>query len=89
MMENNAKQDPFGYFRPTFEGWEDCAESDEGAIPLYEHSSEFFQMLVAVCATDDARMVFDKLREGQGVNTQDGQTWIAAKRMLDIYLKEQ
>ena len=28
--------EPFGYFRVTPFGWEDCAETDEGAIALYE-----------------------------------------------------
>ncbi len=28
--------EPFGYFRSTLGGWEDCAETDEGARPLYE-----------------------------------------------------
>ncbi len=30
-------QEPFGYFRPDPFGWTDCAPTDEGAIPLYEH----------------------------------------------------
>lgn len=28
--------EPFGYFRPTIDGWEDCAKDDVGARPLYE-----------------------------------------------------
>lgn len=28
--------DPFGYFRPLPFGWEDCADTDEGATPLYD-----------------------------------------------------
>ena len=28
--------EPFGYFRPTIDGWEDCSEHDEGARALYE-----------------------------------------------------
>ena len=31
-----AASEPFGYFRALPMGWEDCAETDEGAIPLYE-----------------------------------------------------
>lgn len=32
-----ASAEPFGYFRCLpLSGWEDCAETDEGAIPLYE-----------------------------------------------------
>ncbi len=30
------KADPFGYFRATPTGWEDCAEDAEGAVALYE-----------------------------------------------------
>jgi hypothetical protein len=29
--------EPFGYFRAEPFGWVDCAETDEGAIALYEH----------------------------------------------------
>ena len=29
------KQEPFGYFKPEPFGWTDCAETDEGATPLY------------------------------------------------------
>ena len=28
--------EPFGYFRPEPFGWTDCAETDEGAVALYE-----------------------------------------------------
>lgn len=31
-----GKPKPFGYFRPTVDGWEDCAPTAEGARPLYE-----------------------------------------------------
>ena len=34
-----SAQEPFGYFRALPFGWEDCSESDDGAIPLYEHPS--------------------------------------------------
>jgi len=30
------EQEPFGYFRAGPDGWTDCAETDEGAIALYE-----------------------------------------------------
>jgi len=32
----HATPEPFGYFRPTIDGWEDCREGDEGARALYE-----------------------------------------------------
>lgn len=31
-----AKPEPFGYFRPTLDGWEDCAPTAAGARALYE-----------------------------------------------------
>jgi hypothetical protein len=31
------QQEPFGYFKSEPFGWTDCAETDEGAIALYEH----------------------------------------------------
>jgi hypothetical protein len=31
-----AQQEPFGYFKATPFGWIDCAETDEGAVALYE-----------------------------------------------------
>lgn len=30
-------QEPFGYFKAEPFGWTDCAETDEGAMALYEH----------------------------------------------------
>lgn len=30
------EQEPFGYFRPVLDGWEDCSEGDEGAVALYD-----------------------------------------------------
>lgn len=30
------QQEPFGYFKPEPFGWTDCAETDEGAIALYD-----------------------------------------------------
>ena len=34
--EQAATQEPFGYFKAEPFGWRDCAETDEGAIALYE-----------------------------------------------------
>ena len=36
-LEQQSNPEPFGYFRALPFGWEDCAETDDGAIPLYEH----------------------------------------------------
>ena len=32
-------REPFGYFRAEPFGWTDCAETDEGAIPLFDHAA--------------------------------------------------
>ena len=34
------QQEPFGYFRALPFGWTDCAETDEGAMALYEGSTQ-------------------------------------------------
>ena len=31
--------EPFGYFKTTPCGWTDCAETDEGAVPLYDRET--------------------------------------------------
>jgi len=36
MAKSEPVQEPFGFFRPEPFGWTDCAETDEGAIALYE-----------------------------------------------------
>jgi len=36
LAEQPAQQEPFGYFKAEPFGWTDCAETDEGAIALYE-----------------------------------------------------
>jgi hypothetical protein len=35
------EQGPFGYFKAEPFGWTDCAETDEGAIALYEGRQQF------------------------------------------------
>ena len=39
--------EPFGYFKPEPFGWTDCAEADEGAIPLWDNN--------AMCAIEEQR----------------------------------
>lgn len=39
MSEQKNTLEPFGYFRAETFGWTDCAETDEGAIPLYDQSA--------------------------------------------------
>lgn len=36
-IQQPATPEPFGYFRAMPFGWEQCAETDEGAKALYEH----------------------------------------------------
>jgi len=40
-------QEPFGFFRPEPFGWTDCAETDEGAIALYEAAPQARKPLTA------------------------------------------
>lgn len=35
-LRQQSESEPFGYFRATPDGWEDCSERDEGAKALYE-----------------------------------------------------
>ena len=39
--------EPFGYFKPEPFGWTDCAETDEGAQPLWDNA--------AMCAVEKQR----------------------------------
>lgn len=40
MIENNfSALEPFGYFRAEPFGWTDCAETDEGAVALYDQET--------------------------------------------------
>ena len=34
-----SKLEPFGYFRAEPFGWTDCAETDDGAVPLFDHAA--------------------------------------------------
>ena len=35
----NEQKEPFGYFRTEPFGWTDCAETDEGAVALYDQET--------------------------------------------------
>lgn len=48
VMKKLKVQEPFGYFKAEPFGWTDCAETDEGAVPLYEHSDARIAEAVAV-----------------------------------------
>ena len=59
-----AVQEPFGYFKAEPFGWRDCAETDEGAIALYEapqpladaRDAECFRFWVSEAARGPAAM---------------------------------
>ena len=36
MSDKKHTPEPFGYFKAEPFGWTDCAETDDGAVPLYE-----------------------------------------------------
>ena len=42
-IDEARKQEPFGYFRAEPFGWTDCAETDAGAIALYERPSKIMK----------------------------------------------
>ena len=49
------EQEPYGYFKPEPFGWTDCAETDEGAIPLYEKPPPVCLFQVQQAAIDLAK----------------------------------
>lgn len=38
-MSNEHKPELFGYFKAEPFGWTDCAETDDGAVPLYDQAT--------------------------------------------------
>ena len=38
MSQKNTPPEPFGHFKAEAFGWTDCAETDEGAQPLYDQA---------------------------------------------------
>ena len=39
LTDHHNKPEPFGYFKADPFGWTDCAETEEGAQPLYDQAS--------------------------------------------------
>ena len=39
MSQKNTPPEPFGHFKAEAFGWTDCAETDEGAQPLYDQAA--------------------------------------------------
>ena len=52
---------PFGYFRAEPFGWTDCAESDEGAKPLYEAPPAHESLLNPDMPTQELRLHMGEL----------------------------
>ena len=77
-----AAQEPFGYFKAEPFGWRDCAETDEGAIALYEAPQQQADALeAAVDMLDTARTDLEMLRKALGVAVEPHQT--LADRMIE------
>lgn len=73
--EQQAQQEPFGYFRAEPFGWTDCAETDEGAIALYtrspaQHPAQPQQDPVVFGAVAKRR-VFDYIRGAYDIGYSD------------------
>ena len=78
------QQEPFGYFKPEPFGWTDCAETDEGAIALYERPQPSKQW---VGLTDEQiGMAFRKAFPVGGVVFTNGAIDFA--RVIETKLKE-
>ena len=60
-----APSEPFGYFKAQPFGWTDCAETDDGAIALYEQPASQFTVAFSGIA---ARKLADLVDRGYRVN---------------------
>ena len=70
----NEQKEPFGYFRTEPFGWTDCAETDEGAVALYDQ--ETVNALQERC--DELLKQRDELLEA--LELQERQNELAAKQ---------
>ena len=55
-----AQQEPFGYFKAEPFGWTDCAESDEGAVALYERPQPAQRTWVGL-TDEEVKAIFDSV----------------------------
>lgn len=59
--------EPFGYFKAEPFGWTDCAETDDGAVALYQHPKEWIGLTHdeydAICDKHSAMSDFDFLAD--------------------------
>ena len=62
--EQPSQQEPFGYFKAEPFGWTDCAETDEGAVALYEHpSAQDLERFAELIRADERARVTNVLLE--------------------------
>lgn len=90
-LEAAQNAEPFGYFRALPFGWEQCAESDEGAIALYEHPPasqeqgvlDQPQALPRLCI-DDSHMasLIEAAIQGHA-STRDAMRWLVRQLATD------
>jgi hypothetical protein len=73
-----AQQEPFGYFKAEPFGWTDCAESDEGAVALYERPQPAQRTWVGL-SDEEKRQLFDR---------EDYQGWLDYINAIEAKLKE-
>jgi hypothetical protein len=77
-IEAQPAQEPFGYFKAEPFGWTDCAETDEGALALYEAT----QQRPWVGLTEEERAIFD------AANPKTQEEWDALFNGIEAKLKE-
>ena len=84
IKEALAQAEPFGYFKAEPFGWTDCAETDEGAIALYQAPPQ--RTWVDLTRTQIQDVYFEVLKEHRGGHQIQGQ--IAFGEALQAKIKE-
>ena len=94
MSQKNTPPEPFGHFKAEAFGWTDCAETDEGAQPLYDQAAidELGErLMVSDYALKDAERQRDALLAAiRGVlddaeECQDADDWTAMLLSLEAF----
>ena len=93
---SNEKPEPFGYFKAEPFGWRDCAETDEGAIALYEAPQSqadaldaepmWLQVDAEVRYWEDATVNGDEDTEGDLIPLKQGNRWVPVIRLADGFI---
>ena len=93
---SNEKPEPFGYFKAEPFGWRDCAETDEGAIALYEAPQPqadaldaepmWLQVDAEVRYWEDATVNGDEDTEGDLIPLKQGNRWVPVIRLADGFI---